>query len=68
MNRELKAIKKLAEQQGWSVEPTRSGHLTWRNPEGILVTRTATTCAGSRTIKNYIAYLKRGGLQLQGRK
>lgn len=64
MNKDLKALKRVAERQGWIVTQTNGKHYEWRNPEGVLVTRTAGTCSGKRTVKNYVAYLKRGGLQL----
>jgi predicted RNA binding protein YcfA (HicA-like mRNA interferase family) len=67
MMRELRAVERVARKQGWKVEPTRSGHYTWRNPDGVLVTVTPGSATGSRTAKNYLAYLRRGGLVLNGK-
>lgn len=64
MMRELRAAERAALSQGWEIQPTKSGHFKWFNPDGELVTITPGTANGSRTTKNYLAYLKRGGLVL----
>lgn len=64
MMRELRAIEKVARKQGWTVRPRGNGHFEWLNPDGKLVTITPGSASGERTAKNYIAYLKRGGLKV----
>ena len=35
--RDMRALAREARRQGWSIEPRRAGHLTWRSPAGALV-------------------------------
>ena len=63
MKKELKELRRAAEEQGWVVAPTRKSHLAWRSPSGYLVISSSTP-SDRRAIKNLRAFLTRQGLVL----
>lgn len=63
MRKDVKALVKLAESQGWQVTITRSNHVCFRSPEGK-TTFTPSTPSDGRGMKNAKAQLRRNGLAL----
>jgi len=64
MSTELKNLKKIAESQGWTVEPTKGGH--WRfvpaDKDMPMVVLAGTSC--SRVgLRNAASLLRRSGLK-----
>lgn len=58
MRRELARELEAARLRGWSVQPTRSGHLKLRHPDGPLVF-TGSTPSCPRAVLNLRAHLRR---------
>lgn len=62
---DLKDLKKLAEQQGWTVEPTKGAHWKFTPPDK---TKQAVILAGTSVsrcgLRNAMSLLKRSGLNL----
>jgi len=52
-----------ARAQGWTVEPTRNGHLWWRRPDGM-ATVTGVRLGDARALWNARAQLRRAGLRI----
>jgi predicted RNA binding protein YcfA (HicA-like mRNA interferase family) len=65
--KELKDIVKTAEMQGWRVENTKKGHLTFFAPDGINMLTTGGTPSEHRAIANLLASLRRYGFKWKGR-
>jgi predicted RNA binding protein YcfA (HicA-like mRNA interferase family) len=61
--KELQPAAKHARKAGWTVEPTRGGHLAWVPPEGQTVYSPSTPSC-SRSVANVLAKLRRAGLRL----
>lgn len=66
MKRDLRRELEAARQRGWSVQPTRSGHLKLRHPDGALVF-TGSTPSCARSLLNLRAHLRRVERQEVGR-
>lgn len=58
--RDVQALIKQAESQGWVVEPTRKGHYKWFSPLGRFFF-SASTPSDNRALKNIKQDLKRYG-------
>lgn len=58
----LKDSAKRAEDQGWVITRTGSGHLKWTSPRGTVV-YTPKTPGGGRSHQNVVAKLQRAGLK-----
>jgi hypothetical protein len=58
---ETRRLAAVAERAGWTVEPTRSGHLRFRGPDGQVVVH-STTSSDWRAARNLRAQLRRAGL------
>lgn len=63
MKKEFRALRIVAEAQGWTVTLTRNNHLAWRSPTGALVISSFTP-SDKRAILNLRAFLRRNGLIL----
>jgi hypothetical protein len=35
--KDLTKYRRIAERQGWDITPTRSGHLRWTSPVGVVI-------------------------------
>ena len=66
MKHELRRELEKARNRGWSVEPTRAGHLKLRHPDGALVF-TGSTPSCARSLLNLRAHLRRVERQEVGR-
>ncbi|WP_144722220.1 type II toxin-antitoxin system HicA family toxin [Cellulosimicrobium sp. TH-20] len=62
MNKEIKALVKAAEAQGFTVTRTRNGHLRWSRG-GEFVTISPSTPSDRRGMLNLRAALKRAGFK-----
>lgn len=62
--KEMKALLKAAEEQGWTVRFTGSGHYQWKAPDGQTIIVTPSTPSDHRSMSNTRAQLKRAGLNL----
>jgi len=63
-DKELAAIFKKLEEQGWRVERTRSGHWRCLSPDGVTSVGMGSTPGAYTAMKNFKAQLKRAGAQL----
>lgn len=63
MHRELRALARAAERQGWSVERTRNNHLKWKPPQGQYYVSSSTP-SDHRALRNIRAHLIQRGLRL----
>ena len=61
-SKEIRALAKLAEAQGWTVTRTRNGHLKWVSPQGSVVISPSTP-SDWRSMKNHLAHLRRAGFK-----
>jgi hypothetical protein len=59
---DYKRIAKQARAQGWTIGPTRNGHLIWRSPRGVKV-YTPSTPSDHRSLPNVIRKLRHAGLE-----
>jgi predicted RNA binding protein YcfA (HicA-like mRNA interferase family) len=59
-----KQLVKIARRQGWTVEPTRGGHLKLIPPNGGQFVVLASTPSDHRVWKNDRARLRRQGLEI----
>lgn len=59
MRKEIKQLKKALEAEGYSVDPTRGGHLKVTHPDKDGVVFMPSTPSDHRSIKNTKAELKR---------
>jgi hypothetical protein len=59
----MKTLRRAAEEQGWVVVLTRSGHYQWRAPSGETIT-SGSTESDWRAHRNHLARLRRCGLNL----
>jgi hypothetical protein len=59
MTKEMKRFIREAEDVGWRVEPTRSGHLAFYSPDGQNVIHTGSTPQDWRTYRNLRAEIQR---------
>lgn len=62
--KELKPLIKRAEAQGWSITPTRGGHLRWTGPTGGQPYFSSSTPSDSKAVHNITADLRKRGLSL----
>lgn len=60
---DLRALRRLARDQGWQFETTSRGHLVWVAPEGQRIVA-AGTPSDSRARLNMVAALRRAGLDV----
>lgn len=60
----LKRLLELAAEQGFTVERTSKGHITFRDPDGRRVATASKTASDHRSLKNTTAHLRRGGLKI----
>lgn len=62
---DLKALKRTAEQQGWTVEPTKGGHWKFIPPDKtkqmVVLPGTSVSRCG---LRNAVSALKRSGLEV----
>lgn len=66
MSSDVKDLKRVAEQQGWRVEPSKGGHWKFFPPDKTkqMVVLAGTSC--SRVgLRNAISLLKKNGLALE---
>jgi hypothetical protein len=59
--RQWRQLERDAEDRGWTVERTGSGHVKWTSPGGQAVS-TACSPSDPRTVDNDLARLRRAGL------
>jgi predicted RNA binding protein YcfA (HicA-like mRNA interferase family) len=64
VKKDLKRLRRLAERQGWRVEPTGGGHLRWRSPRCGRVIFTASSPSDYRALQNILSHLKAEGLEV----
>ena len=57
----LRPLARQAIAAGWTIHPTRSGHLAWRSPTGRRVF-TGSSPGDHRAVRNHRAMLRRAGL------
>lgn len=62
--RDLRPLKALALQHGWTIEYTKGKHTKWTSPQGKTAIAAGTGGEGRGTA-NFIATLKRMGLPVQ---
>lgn len=65
--KELKEIIKAAEEQGWQVKTTKSGHQMFFAPDGINKVTAGGTPSDHRAQANLLAQLRRYGFKWKGR-
>jgi len=58
MNKEIKELQRLARKRGWTVEPTKGGHMKWTPPKGRFIIGSCTP----RHLYYLRADLRRAGL------
>ncbi len=63
-SKDVKALVKKAEQQGWTVTRTRGDHLKWLSPNGGTPYFSSKTPSDKRAIANMSQDLRRKGLVL----
>lgn len=63
--KDMKQLRKLAEQQGWRAPETRNGHVRFLSPDkGQPAIVAAGTPSDHRAWRNLIASLRRAGLDI----
>jgi hypothetical protein len=67
VQKDLKKIRKAAEEQGWTVEATRNGHWRCYAPDGIHIVHVSGTPEGSKAIDYIVSDLRRYGFRWKGR-
>lgn len=60
MNKDAKALIRLAEKQGWRVAKARGGHFKWYSPNGAMITSGALD-GDVRALRNHVALMRRVG-------
>ena len=60
--KEVRALIKKARKQGWSVEPSGSGHVLLRSPKGELVV-VSSSCSDRRAWRNTRSELEKRGVR-----
>lgn len=63
VDRETRAILRVAMDAGWTVERTKSQHMKVTSPRGVVII-TAGTASDRRACKNFRARLRRAGLRI----
>lgn len=58
--REYQELARKARRQGWTVEPTRSGHIRWIPPDGATVLISPGT-GSARSWRNHFARMRAAG-------
>jgi predicted RNA binding protein YcfA (HicA-like mRNA interferase family) len=66
MKKEIKALRKEAEAQGWRVELRKGGHLAFYSPHGKGIVFAPSTPSDRRSINNVIADLRKYGFVWKG--
>lgn len=64
---DLRKIIREAERQGWRVETTRGGHLSFYAPDGENIVTTGSTPSDRRSLDNHIARMRKYGFSWKGR-
>lgn len=59
----FRKIKKLASKQGWVVDQTSRGHWQFKPPNGGEIVVTSWSPSDHRSILNFTARLRKGGLR-----
>lgn len=59
--KDLRNLTRTARRAGWTVTPSRGGHLRWTAPTGHVVFSAATP-GDHRAVHNHLALLRRAGL------
>lgn len=67
VKKELKEIRKAAEEQGWRVKDLRSGHLMYMAPDGVNKVTVSGTPSAQGAIDNVLGDLRRYGFLWKGR-
>ena len=62
-DKELKALIRAAEKQGWRVERTKKGHWQFYAPDGENIVTAAGTSGGGRGTSNLLSRLRRYGFK-----
>jgi len=65
--KDLKKIRKAAEEQGWRVIQLKTGHWRYYAPDGVNLVHVSGTPEGSEAIRDILSDLRRYGFQWQGR-
>ena len=63
VHRLLRELYQAAREQGWTVTPTKGGHLRWENPDGRF-TFSSSSPSRQRVLKHTKADLRRAGLDV----
>ena len=64
--KEIAKLRRMATKQGWTVEETGSGHLSWRSPNGGSPIVTSSTPGSDRALREDMNRLASAGLSLDG--
>jgi len=67
MDAQMKKLVKTAKEQGWLIEKTENNHWMFVPPDGGRIIYTGSTPSDSRSRRNLIADLRRGGLKTDKR-
>jgi hypothetical protein len=67
VQKDLKKIRKAAEEQGWRVEATGNGHWRCYAPDGDNIVHMSGTPEGQKAIHYIVSDLRRYGFRWQGR-
>lgn len=62
--RDLRNLAKLAQSQGWTLQPTRKGHVRFNAPDGATTVLAGGTPSDHRSTKNLLSLLRRSGLEV----
>ena len=64
VHRDLRNLVKLAHNQGWTLKPTKKGHLQFQAPDGITMVLAGGTPSDHRSNKNLLSRLRKSGLDI----
>ncbi len=64
MNKDLRALSRIAKKQGFTVEYARNGHLIWRNPDGRKVQTSSTPNTTTKLLLDIKKDLRKIGLEV----
>lgn len=62
-NKDVNALIKKAQKQGWKIELTKSSHLRWTSPDGRFF-HSASSPSDFRAIKYIRQYLRKYGMKI----
>jgi len=60
----IKALAKLAQAQGWRIEPTNKGHAKWFPPHDGDIIVTSGTASDRYAINQHLRLMKKAGFKL----